>query len=151
MTHKNNIKSIHDVDVPRFEQNWTHSGHHSGDGYVWWYVSVTPDFQLTHVVHPVMAPFRTVGVRDPFYNRFMRSWYESCKNVCCSNKKKYHQISSHICTCHDISDSSAVVTCTKLWPGWILKSLSGTSNDCYRSMMTSSNGNIFRVTSPLCG
>ena len=82
------------------------------------YVSVTPDLQFTHVVHPVMAPFRTVGVRGLSYNRFMSSWYESCKNVCCSNKKNYHQISSHICTCHD---SSAVVTCAKLWPDWIFK------------------------------
>ena len=46
------------------------------------------------------------------------SWKQSCKNMNCSYVNNHNQIRSQFCTCHD---SSAVMTCAKLWPDWIIK------------------------------
>ena len=52
-----------------------------------------------------------------FHNEFMGSESKSCNNKCFYVKNNVH-IRSWFCTCHN---SSAVVTCAKLWPDCIIR------------------------------
>ena len=50
--------------------------------------------------------------REPFLNTCMSSSFKTCEKIICPNVKSNGETKSQVCTCHD---SSAVVTCTKLW------------------------------------
>ena len=54
---------------------------------------------------------------DPFHKQFKSSSSKSRKNTCCFYMKRGDLIRSQFCTCHD---SSALVTCAKLGPDWII-------------------------------
>ena len=55
--------------------------------------------------------------RDPFDKKFISSQLEFLNNSLVYDSDFDNPIRSQICTCHD---SSAVVTCAKLWPDWMI-------------------------------
>ena len=57
------------------------------------------------------------GRHSQISQTFMNSYSKSCQNSFCSRFKMIDLISSPLCTCHD---SSAVVTCAKLWPDLVI-------------------------------
>ena len=54
----------------------------------------------------------------PLSQRNYKVITESYMKICCSHLQTYHLIRPSFSTCHD---SSAVVTCAKLWPVWAIQ------------------------------
>ena len=70
------------------------------------------------LMHTIQYPGGIFPLRswDPFHQWFMSSQFKSRKNSFGFYFEYKDLIRSHFCTCHD---SSAVMTCAKLWPDCI--------------------------------
>ena len=72
------------------------------------------------LVHVILETWRYYTFRFDIstnFTRFSSSSFKSCQNYICCNYDFYNSISSQIGTYHD---SSAVMTCAKLWPDWVI-------------------------------
>ena len=70
-----------------------------------------------YIINPTTCTMDYHSIAEPFHKGFMSSQLKSCKNSLHYNPDSDNPMSSQICTFHN---SSAVVTCAKLWPDRII-------------------------------
>ena len=80
----------------------------------WFDLSISPDKSCRSLLIAVIA---WVGGQEPISQRVYELIIEISQKYFCSNYYFYDLIMWHFCTCHD---SSAVVTCVKLWHDLII-------------------------------